>query len=279
MTLIHMPSSATAEEAAACVKEHGYVIIDERASPELMDQAQAELAPHLEKITFGTSEITGRRTQRAGRLVARSAAARQIIMDPLVLGVVRRCLSASQSFQISLTEVISLAPGAAAQFIHRDGIAGGLIADDYETQISTLWAMTDYTEEMGATRVVPDSQNLPAGLKFTVEDTFPAVMKRGSVLVYSGRLYHGGGENRSRRTRQAMNIDYSVGWLRQEENQYLSCPQELARTLSPELLRLMGYDTHMSFGRVGDWLDPLSFLHGKEERLDEEALFQNMGNA
>lgn len=272
MQLVHLPATATAEEAAACVTANGYVIIDEVASKAQMDRVHSELAPYIEKTRFGQNEATGRCTRRTGSLIARSPTAREMIAQPLVLEVVKRCLSSPQSFQLSLTEVISLAPGAAAQFIHRDGVCSSL-ADDYEAQISTLWSMTDYTEEMGATRIVPGSHRLASGLKFVVADTVPAVMSRGSILIYSGKLYHGGGENRSQSIRQAMNIDYVAGWLRQEENQYLSCPREIARELPTDLLKLMGYNTHMSFGRVGNWEDPLGLLFDKTVPLDENNLF------
>ena len=66
-------------------------------------------------------------------------------------------------------------------------------------------------------------------------------MSAGSVLVYSGSVFHSGGENRSQADRIGINITYTLGWLRQEENQYLTCPPELAKNLSPELQQLAGY--------------------------------------
>lgn len=274
MPLVRLPASASVEEAVACVKEHGYVIIEELASRAEMDRAQAELAPYIDNTRWGESEVTGRFTRRTGSLVARSPGARELLLHPLVLGTVEGCLSAPRSFQLSLTEVISLSPGAPAQFIHRDTAAP--VADDYETQISTLWAMTDYTEDMGATRIVPGSHHLAAGRKFTIADTIAATMQRGSILMYSSKLYHGGGQNISSHTRQAMNVNYIVGWMRQEENQYLSCPREVARSLPEALLRLMGYDTYMSIGRIGDWEDPLQFALGKRAPLEEERMFAGL---
>ena len=38
-----------------------------------------------------------------------------------------------------------------------------------------------------------------------------------------------------------INITYALGWLRQEENQYLTCPPEHAKDLSPSLQELAGY--------------------------------------
>ena len=69
-------------------------------------------------------------------------------------------------------------------------------------------------------------------MSFGPDDTEPAEMARGSVLCYSGSVYHGGGANRSEHTRIGLNITYNVAWLRQEENQYLSVPREVAATLA-----------------------------------------------
>ena len=83
-------------------------------------------------------------------------------------------------------------------------------------------------------------------------------MTRGSVLFYSGSVYHGGGANRSDATRIGLNITYNVAWLRQEENQYLSVPREVAETLPTDLLRLMGYDRGAyALGYIDDLRDPI----------------------
>lgn len=271
MSLIHMPANTAADDAIACVRENGYVILDEMAPLAQVDQILTEMEPYIAQTAYGGTEATGTRTRRTGALIARSPTARQLIMNPTVLAVCGACIPAEAGFHVSLTEMISLSPGAQAQFIHRDelGYAAFPFPIDYEPQISTLWAMSDYTEEMGATRVVPNSHRLPSDVKFEQGDTVPAVMKRGSVMIYSGKLYHGGGENKSDRVRIAMNIDYGVAWTRQEENQYLSCPPEIARTLPVDLLRLMGYSTMEGWGRVGDWLDPLDYLLGTKTQIVE----------
>jgi ectoine hydroxylase-related dioxygenase (phytanoyl-CoA dioxygenase family) len=95
-------------------------------------------------------------------------------------------------------------------------------------------------------------------LSFGPDDTEPATMARGSVLFYSGSVYHGGGANHSGATRIGLNITYNVAWLRQEENQYLSVPREVAETLPTDLLRLMGYDRGAyALGYIDDLRDPI----------------------
>ena len=92
----------------------------------------------------------------------------------------------------------------------------------------------------------------------------PVEMRRGSVLFYEGKVLHGGGANVSDGTRQGVNLTYAVGWVRQEENQYLACPPEIARTLDDDLLRVMGYqEGAFALGYVGDQQDPLGALRGE----------------
>ena len=137
---------------------------------------------------------------------------------------------------------------------------------DYEVQCNLLWAMTDYTEEMGATRIVPGSHLLD-DREYTIEETIPAEMTRGSALFYTGKVYHGAGENKSDKIRQAINITYAVGWVRQEENQYLTTPLEIAKTLPEDLLKVMGYQMGcFAMGYVGDFEDPMTVLHPPKER-------------
>jgi ectoine hydroxylase-related dioxygenase (phytanoyl-CoA dioxygenase family) len=121
--------------------------------------------------------------------------------------------------------------------------------------------MTDFTAENGATRVVPGSNHYADKLSFSEGQTEPAEMSAGSVLFYTGSLYHGGGANRSSEMRSGLNLTYNLAWLRQEENQYLACPHEIARTLPAPLLRLMGYARGAyALGYVGDLRDPIETL-------------------
>lgn len=273
MSATHLPADTTVEAAAACLQEHGYVIIESLASLEDLDRIDAELQPWYEASKFGDSDHAGRMTKRTGALIARSPTVRKLIMNELVLGVVAEALP--YMFQIGLTEMVSVWPGSQPQFLHQDqAVLGPYPFDkDYELMITTIWAVSEFTEETGATRFVPESHKLGPMLPFTDAEAISAVMPRGSVMILSGRLYHGSGANRSQQVRRGMTIDFIGAWLRQMENQFLSCPPEITRTLPPDLLRLMGYQvTPHSVGRVGDWLDPLSVALGGSERLNEAAL-------
>ena len=267
MALERLPSSANPADVAAAIGRDGYAIVERVVAPEVLDRARAELQPHLDATPFGPDDFAGRRTRRTGGLIARSATCRDIVMHPLVLGAVGQVLGHVTSFQLHLTQVIAIGPGEPAQTIHRDQWAFDFFPfpKGYEVQCNTIWAMTDFTDANGATRIVPGSHRFEDRREFTYDQTEPAEMPAGSVLFYTGALYHGAGANRSDRVRSGLNVTYSVSWLRQEENQYLSVPAELARTLPDELLRLMGYARGAyALGYVDDLRDPLEVLLGRK---------------
>jgi Phytanoyl-CoA dioxygenase (PhyH) len=263
MEIRHLPATATAEEVAAVLGEDGAAIIDCLVEPAILDRAKRELDPFIAATSFGPDDFAGRHTKRTGGLIARSESCRDLIVHPVVLGGVDKVLSHSSSFQLHLTQVISIDPGEPAQKIHRDQWAFAFFPfpKGYEVSCNTLWAMTDFTEANGATRVIPGSHRFDDRLELDAAPNIPADMKKGSVLLYTGSLYHGAGANRSDHTRRGINITYSVSWLRQEENQYLAVPLETARTLPVDLLRLMGYARGAyALGYVDDLRDPIEVV-------------------
>jgi len=263
MTIPHLQANARCEDVVATVEASGGVILDGAVSSEFMDQLAAELRPWIEKTPTGIDEFEGRRTRRTGGLIARSARCRELLMNPLVLGSANRILGRATSLQVNATQAITIAPGEPAQVIHRDQWAFDMypFARDYQVIVNAIWAMTDFTARNGATRVVPGSHAFEDKLRFTEADTEPAEMARGSVFLYPGTTYHGGGANRSDTNRTGISLSYSASWLRQEENQYLAVPLEIARTLPEELLRLMGYQRGAyALGYVDDLRDPMEFV-------------------
>lgn len=124
--------------------------------------------------------------------------------------------------------------------------------------VNTMWALTEFTAENGGTRLVPRSQDA------TELDQDPSIvtaeMAPGSVLVWSGGLFHGGGANCTQQQRLGLNVNYNCAWLRQQENQYLAIPKEIAASLPDEFLRLLGYDTHIDIYGLVDHRHPLGVL-------------------
>lgn len=264
MKLEHLAPTAAPQDVADIIRRDGAVIVDRLVSAAQMDAIAQELKPFMEATPFGPDDFSGRRTRRTGGLVARSPLCRELVMHPMATGVAGKLLEHATSYQLHLTQVIAIGPGEPAQPVHRDQWAFDFFPfpSGYEVQCNTIWALTDFTEENGATRVIPGSNHFEDRMQFEESRTIAAEMSRGSVLFYNGSVYHGGGANRSSAPRVGINITYALSWLRQEENQYLTVPRELAQSLPLELAKLIGYRRGAyALGYVDDLRDPLEVLH------------------
>ncbi len=251
------------------IRRWGYAIVEDLVPAETMDRLAEEARPHIEASAPGRDGYDGRTTRRTGALIARCRTARHLVMHPLVLATVGEVLSAATTFQLHLTQIITIGPGETDQQLHRDQMAFDFypFPADYHVQCNTMWALTDFTVENGATRIRPGTSALDDDEAEGVA-VIQAEMAQGSVLFYDGKVLHGGGANDSATDRCGVNITYAVGWVRQEENQYLACPPEIARTLDDDLLRVMGYQQGaFALGYVGDQTDPLAALRGRDDKV------------
>jgi hypothetical protein len=280
MPVERLPATAAGAEVAAVLARDGCAIVENLVPRRTAEAVLTELAPWLEATAAGPDDFAGRRTRRTGGLIARSPTCRELILHPLALATVGAVLADATSYQLHLTQMIAIGPGEEAQAIHRDQWAFDFFPfpNGYEVQCNTIWAMCDFTEANGATRVVVGSHRAADRLQFRLEETEAAEMPAGSVLFYTGAIYHGGGPNRSQGTRFGLNLTYTRSWLRQEENQYLAVPAEVARELDEPLLRLMGYARGAyALGYVDDLRDPLEVLFAGAKQPRRAAPQENVG--
>ena len=240
--LQHLPADTESSAIVAAVQQDGAVILDDVLSEGFIAALREETDPYMEHTSNGEDHFAGHHTTRTGGLLVRSEKCRELIEHDTILNPCNEFLAPyCERVQLHLTQIIRIRPGETAQTIHRDRWAWGKHLSHLEPQFNTIWAITDFTSENGATQVVPGSTQWPDDQEIQSEQITQAEMKAGSVLVYSGSVFHGGGANTSDQDRIGINITYALGWLRQEENQYLSCPPELAKDLSPTLQGLAGY--------------------------------------
>ena len=137
---------------------------------------------------------------------------------------------------------IAIGPGETAQPIHADDQLIPIPKPHVATVCNTMWALTDFTEENGATRLVPGSHTADHSPAYGESyDTIPAEMDAGSVLVWHGSLWHGGGANATDDRRVGIAMNYCAGWIRQQENQQLGIPRDIAAGFAPRLRELCGY--------------------------------------
>ena len=269
--LKHLPADAAPEAIAAILDSDGALILDDVLAPADLDRVAGEIDPYIDATANGRDQFTGFQTTRTGALVARSPACRDLVMHSEILAACDVFLKrACDRYQLHLTQVIRIKPGQPRQALHRDRLAWGGFLKDVEPQLNTIWALTDFTQANGATQVVPGSPAWPDSRRAEPTEVGYAEMKAGSVLLYSGSVIHAGGENRADHDRIGINITYCLGWLRQEENQYLSCPPAIARTLDPKLQALLGYS--MGSYALGYFSPPLPPGKGPEAVPPQYAL-------
>ena len=251
-------------DAAERVVADGYAILERAASPALV----AELAAAIDRrmgelaVPFGANDFLGTRTRRLFNLLARDPLFAQVPVHEAVLPVVERVLD-PECLLSSLT-AIEMSPGETEQPLHADDGSIPLAKPHAPITCTAIWALTDFTEANGATRLVPGSHRADHSPRRDERDA-PSVsgaMPAGSVLVYHGSLWHGGGPNRTGARRLALIVNYCAGWLRQEECQLLALPREQVATFPPRLQALVGYGTyrgllgHVDQQSPAEWVNP-----------------------
>jgi len=235
--------NAAADDVVASLGEVGYAVVRELADSDTIDRINADFDPYLGGVKLGETEFAGFKTRRINNLIAKSAGCGELALNPLVMSVCDRVLLPyCARYHLHVTAVIELQPGEKAQGLHRDGSIYPVQFPSIPMTLATIWALSDFTAENGGTNVVPGSHRWPQERGHRPDEVISTVMPRGSVLIYTGNFLHGSGENRSNGIRRGMALHYNLGWLRQEENQYLSLPPPVAKKLPPELQRLVGYD-------------------------------------
>jgi hypothetical protein len=268
--LEHLPQDTPIPRLMEALDRDGAVILTKLMTPGEVDGVLEELQPFINVTHVGRESFSGFKTTRTGALAARSKAVRTAILNRRIRAICDEVLLPNcENYQINVNHVIRIKPGEVAQILHKDRWSWAYLKG-MEPQLNTIWALSDFTKENGATHVVPGSQHWPDSRRPRTSDIAYAEMERGSALVYTGSVFHCGGANTSTVDRIGMNLTYCLGWLRQEENQYLSCPPEIARTLEPELQKLMGYATG-GYG-LGFFTPPTSVGEGSDVYPVEHAV-------
>ena len=268
----HVSIDTPIETILEILDEDAGLIIDNFLSDQNLESIKNDLKPYLNVTRNGQDEFTGFETKRVGALMARSKTCQDLALDPLINQMAESFLGPHcESYQLHFTSAIQIGPGESSQILHRDrGVWGGYIPRKIETQFSTVWAINDFTKENGATQVVPGSHKWHKDREPLPEEIAYAEMKAGSVFIYTGSVLHGGGTNVTEQPRLGVLLHYAPSWLRQEENQYLSCPPEVAKDFSPELRSLIGYSKG---GYVlGFFTDPED-KEGRLESVSPEKIF------
>jgi len=237
-----MPDTA---DHLARIASDGYTILHDvfdadRARGLLGDLDRLEI--ELGIVPSGNS-FEGRATTRVYNLLAHGKPFEAIAENQQVLGIVEGVLD--HGCLVSSLSSISIGPGETAQPIHADDQLLPLPKPHVATICNSMWALTDFTEANGATRIIPGSHLADASPDYGQPyDSIAAEMAAGSVLVWHGSLWHGGGMNTTSERRVGLAMNYCAGWVRQQENQQLGIPLETVRQFSSRVQELIGYTTY-----------------------------------
>jgi ectoine hydroxylase-related dioxygenase (phytanoyl-CoA dioxygenase family) len=244
-------------QVLADLDQDGYAVAERLLPADEAATVRTGLTDVLAQTPTGRNDFEGFSTRRIYALFAKTRAFDALAVHPLLLAVLDTVLGSS--YQLSAPTGIEIGPGEKAQFLHTDDGIYPLPRPHPQVVLNTMWALDDFTEANGATRVVPGS-HLWADRMPTEDETVTIAMPAGSVLFILGTLWHGGGANTTERPRLGVLLEYAAGWLRQQENHVLAVPRDVVRTLDPKLQELLGYGIHPPFVGYVDGRHPRRVL-------------------
>jgi hypothetical protein len=272
-TLVRFARDADPDTVCAAIERDGGVIVEGMFPPDVMQRVNDEVDaavdaadPHQEFFNPVLSAFHGPNTKQVAGIpgISRTFAV-DVMCHPLYLALCDRILLPSCArYQLNLGHLLQRGPGADEQWLHRDEVVWSDVPFPHpELQLASVIAFVDFTKDNGATRLVPGSHRWPDRDLPVVEQMKAPIdpdqiayaeMPAGSAVIYLGSTIHAGGANVTDIPRRGAHLSFTLGWLRTEENNYLSVPPAYAATLPRQAQELLGYAVHDSIGRGGGYL-------------------------
>jgi ectoine hydroxylase-related dioxygenase (phytanoyl-CoA dioxygenase family) len=254
--------AATVAQHLERIGREGYTIVEDAIAPDFLEALTEDLA-RLERelsITPAPNNFEGVNTLRVYNLLAHGELWQQVPLHDAVLPIVEGVLDAG--CLISSLSSVNIGPGETAQPIHADDMLIPIPKPHPPTVCNSMWALTDFTDANGATRIIPGTHIADSSPNYGQHyDSIPAEMARGSVLIWHGSLWHGGGANQTDDRRVGIAMNYCAGYIRQQENQQLGLAPALVRTFPRRLQELVGYGIYNGLIGHVDKKAPLDLLN------------------
>ncbi len=257
MTTTRTTNTESVDAIVAAIHADGYAVIDGLWPQEDVASARAELHEILAATPRGRDDFEGRKTRRVYALFGKTRRFDGPATNPVILEILDRVLG---EYQLSAPTGIEIGAGEVAQPLHPDDALYPIPRPHPELVVNVMWPLDDFTEENGATRIVAGSHRWIDERPGPGTDTIAIEMPAGATLVYLGSLWHGGGANRTDRSRLGVVLHYGVAWLRPVENHVLAVAPEVVAGLSPRMQELLGYNICSPFVGYVDGRHPRRLL-------------------
>ncbi len=271
VSIPHVDVGQSTRAIVAALQEHGAVIVDNFLTPELLARFNSELDPLLAAadperkfLNPAVEWFFGNKTRHLSAVSAHSRTfAEEILPHPVYMAICDTVLRPNcADYILNIAQVLDRGPDSEQQFLHRDEAVWAHLPKPHPVvQLASIIALADFTAANGATRIVPGSHQWPDTREAQESEIAVAEMNAGDAVIYLGSALHGGGPNTTGDVRRrGMHVSYCVGWLRTEENQYLSIPPEVVRTLPRRSQELLGYAAHDALEIGGGYLGTVDLV-------------------
>ena len=241
------------------LQRDGYVVLPRLVGDDQLAAIRRDLAPYLTGDLFGRNDFEGLRSERVYALLAKAPSVAALVEHPGVLELVGAVLH--PNYLLSANLAINVHPGETAQALHADDGYCRIARPREPMGVSAIWAIDDFTDDNGATEVIPGSHRWGDEAPDPGDERIRQVtMPAGSAVVFMGTLLHRGGANTSTRTRLGITPQYCQPWIRPIETMTLAVPPAVASAFSPVVQALLGYSIHPPFIGYVDGRDPKRLL-------------------
>ena len=256
MNIPQFTADTSAAVLSQALEKTGCLVVTDVIDANQRDAIRNELSPHmaaLKNVDRDDPEaFYPGHTRRVTSLIARSnTITDQLVAHPKSTQMCDELLlpNGEHGYQLHVTAALEIGPGARTQVLHREEDSFTFFPVPRPNLIvASMWAISDFRTDNGATLIVPGSHKWPEDRLAKDEEIIQAEMPAGSVLYWLGGTLHGAGANTATDWRYGVILTYSVGWVRQEENQYLDVPEARLKELSPELRKLIGFEMYNALG-------------------------------
>jgi ectoine hydroxylase-related dioxygenase (phytanoyl-CoA dioxygenase family) len=254
-TIERLKANAATEDIVTRLRRDGAVIVENLIDSDVIARINEEVDPYvtdadptMEHLNPAIGFFFGKETRHVAGMPGKSRSfATDVMIHPTLMAICDEVLlPACARYQLNLGHLIDKGPGGKRQLFHRDELVWVHVPRPHpQIQLATMIALEDFTEEIGATNIVPGSHDWPLERQPEEHEVAIAEMPAGSAAIYLGSTIHAGGANTTTdRWRRGLHTSWICGWLRTEENNYLACPPDVARTLPRQAQEVLGYAVH-----------------------------------